>query len=205
MDQVAEIQGVVKIEAAQVSESPLRAQYNAWSASMTEISANNPGVIKEIVAPDIVNNGLTLEEIDSRWNELEGTVEGDMLDLYEICKDYLVLPRIVDTFADSPDGSNERRKFRLKNKDIDPHYYDVLKASDLRLGPITGALGAVEFYGFFKDASNLLERQAAIISEITDADDPDRKEIYSRMSKDQKTDIAARVRGLAREVFFSEP
>ncbi len=205
MDAVAEAPVLTTNEAIAVSSSPLRAQYDAWAATMADIRAANPGIIVDIISPDRLNNGLTLEQIDSRWNELQKTAEPEMLELYEIWKDYLAMPRIVDTFADSGDGHKERRKFRLRENDRDPQSFDVLKANDWRMGNIAAVLGAVEFYEILNDDSNLEERHAAIFSEITDASDTDRKEIYSRMSKTQKADIATKVRNLAREVFFSAP
>lgn len=205
MEQTDAMEIVPTTETAPVTISPLRTQYNEWLTSIEDIQKDYPGIITDVISPDTLNRDLALEDIDRRWEVLQGSADPSILDFYEDFRDYLAMPRILDTFVDTEDGHNMRRDFRRKISTEHPNYYDIFKKNDIRLGPISAIIGLVELYGMVIDDEKIFEKHGVIFKELIDPNDPNSREIYSNLSKDKKITIAGQVRGLARELYFSDP
>lgn len=214
MDQIAE----TPVQTQPPSEIPtpadsLRQSYDNLRLQLDEIKTHNPETIVNITSPDELNGDMTLEQIEARWTQVsvqEKHPDEAVLLLYEGLRDYLVLPRIVDRFPNTPDGHTERRQFK---KSLYAQNHDLFIASgrnDLRLNNIFQVLAVAEYYlvSSGNDSSDFYKKitteHSALFGLLTEENTPDSKETYSTKPLEQKIEIANRIRKFARTLYFSD-
>ena len=181
-----------------VKESPSRAQYNKWLERINGIEKRYPSVILKKISPDELN-GLTLEEIDTLWEQISRNLDKETLELYEPLKHYLTLPRVIHVFPNTLAGDKQRNNFK-KQLEMNPEDYKAFLENDLPKNTIGQVLLAAELIAELRGDDDLSNKSDAIYKRVSG----DKIVLYTKTPIESKEAIANDTRALARSIIFPQ-